>query len=140
MNAAAGMVFYTVAGRATVDLVGQDGNGVWTKQTEDALRERYADLAKGTEAEAQQAIEEQFRKGPVEISALDFHEALGMMPPVRHAWLGNTESFQCLEASYRNVAAMWVRIGERHFRLADRRSVRHDDLVRQVREHFPELC
>lgn len=140
MNAANEMVYYTVAGRSTVDLVGTDGRGVWTKQTENALLQRYPDLAKGTEAEAQQAIEEQFRKGPLEISGDDFHEALGMMPPVHHAWIGNTESFQCLESSYGNVAAMWVRIGERHFRLADRRSARHDDLVRQVRERFPELC
>lgn len=131
-----GRVFYTVLGRSIVDVIAGDGLGLWTRESEDQLRARYPDLASGTEAEADAAIEELHRKEPVEISAGDFNEALSMMPPVRHAWLGNTESFQCLEATYGTVANIWIRIGDRHFRLADRRSVRHDDLVRQIQSRF----
>ncbi len=87
--------------------------------------------------EASQRYEATFKREPVEISGERFHEMLGVLPPV--AWRtspADHESFKISERTAGTITAIFVRIGDRYFEMADSIFLPHPQCVTRVLERF----
>ena len=88
--------------------------------------------------EACTRYETQFKREPVEITEERWHEMLGVLPPV--AWRSDStgESFKISELTAGTITAIFVRIDDRYFELADTIALPHREcLARVVAKFFP---
>ena len=74
------------------------------------------------------ATREKFCRPPVEIDEETWYDALECLPPARWVHKGETESFVMPEAWSLNIYSIYVRIGDKHYRLQDTPK-QHDELV-----------
>ena len=90
--------------------------------------------------EAFTRYENQFKSGPVEITAERWHEMLGVLPPV--GWQFSDSSFESFKISERtagSITAIFVRIHDRHFELSDTITLPHRECVARVlKKFYPE--
>ena len=82
---------------------------------------------------AHATVEASFIKLPKETTQDWFTDMLEVLPPVRHTVQGNEESFLMSERTYADITTILVRIGNRHWRLADRTRTTHNEAVAKVR-------
>ncbi|QHM74040.1 hypothetical protein [Mixta intestinalis] len=77
-------------------------------------------------------------KSPEEIDVHAFHDALGVMYPMN--WQGSGEgeyeTFMLAEMVCGDVTQIYARLGNRYYRMCDKNTLRHADILARVREEW----
>lgn len=119
-----------------IDVMGEDGLGVYSRKTIDEIRADYGPVEVLTGAELLARTRETFCSSPERTTLEQWEELLNVLPPMKWVRAGHTESFMVCEPYAADVHTACVRIGDEYFTFNALRSSRHEDLVKQVREHF----
>lgn len=119
-----------------VDRVGPDGLGVYSGKNKEQLEKGRGTLEVMTDAELLARTREHACTNPERTTAENWDYSLNVLPPMKWRGGGDTESFMICEAWTADVHPVFVRIGQDRFTFRAPRSLRHDELVKQVREHF----
>jgi len=82
---------------------------------------------------AYKRYEDGFRSGPVAVSRERYWEMLEILPPVGFTNRGEEETFKMSERTAGNITAIFARIGDRHFEMADSLFMKHADIIAAVR-------
>lgn len=118
------------------DLIGPDGLGTYSRKSKEQLEEDRGRLEVLTSEELQARIHEQACTAPEPTTLENWEYSLNVLPPMKWRRRGYTESFMISEAWTADVHPVLVRIGDDYFSFRAPRSKSHDELVKQVREHF----
>lgn len=75
---------------------------------------------------------------PVEIDVHAFHDALGLMYPMkwRSSENGECETFMLAEMVCGNVSEIYARIGVRYYRMRDYSNLDHAEILARVKEEM----
>lgn len=120
-----------------IDVVMPDGTGKFTGKAQEAIAEKFKVELEviGDEVLRGRVLAECCTK-PERVTEDDFYDALECLPPMNWRGRGYTESFMIPEAYMDDIHSCYVRIGEGYYTLRTTASTSHDELVKQVREHF----
>lgn len=114
-----------------VDEISEEGRGLYSgKRLEDLALGRT--LTVMTAEEILNGETEHYKQGPELITADAFMHALEVLPPDNWIRAGWTESFRMPEAHRGLLNWHYVRIGDKHYELLQRRGTPHRDLVALV--------
>lgn len=119
-----------------VEVVGPDGLGVYSGKTREQLEEKWGRLEVMSSDELRARTYEQACTAPERTTLENWEYSLNVLPPMNWRRRGHTESFMISEAWTADVHPVFVRIGSDYFSFQAPRSRSHDELVKQVREHF----
>lgn len=84
-------------------------------------------------ADAYKRYENGFKASPVEVSAERYWDMLEILPPDGFVGTGHEESFKLSERTAGNITAIFARVGDRYFELADSVFMKHADIIAAVR-------
>lgn len=76
---------------------------------------------------------------PKEITFEEFMDGLEILPPIGHVMYSSTESFKWSEFLCGRVTRVYCRIEKRYFCMENIATLRHDDIVRIVRDAMTPL-
>lgn len=102
--------------------------------TIDDIRTHYPDAQVASTQVAQAALEAAFCEEPVEVDWSIFMEKRDVLPPMGWVRRSYCESFKLSERTFGNVTAIFVRIGKQFFRMRDRETLTHDEVVARCQE------
>ena len=80
----------------------------------------------------QQRQRRQYCRGPVQVTAEQWDDALNCLPPQRWVRGGSYESFRMSELLSGTIASFYVRVGRSLWTLNEEMDTSHDELVSQV--------
>jgi hypothetical protein len=131
-------VFYQPRHPGIIDTVRTTPDGVTVSETFgetlDQIRKRYPGAELGELDKVLNDSEEAFRHAPQEITQERFIQMLEVLPPVGWKNAGRTESFKLCERTFGHITAIFARIGEKYYELADRITLSHDDIINAIEE------
>lgn len=128
-------VAYSPGSNSIIDFV-PDG----TTEVPERLHKYGTDLIILSAPEAFKRYEDGFRSPVIEITAEQWDEALGCLPPVAWRHDGGGESFHISELVAGNIANIYVRIGERYFTFADSRFLKGAERVERAKAFMAVPC
>ena len=126
-------VFYSNTTHSTIDAVGADDKGLYSKETLDELRTRYPDAEVISLDEAVERTDSRFRHAPERITRERFHEMLEVLPPEDWQRRGSIETFKLCERTCGNITAIFCRIGDSYWELQDDYTLSQEKVVSLVR-------
>lgn len=124
-------VVYCTRTNRIIDFVTGYGNAGTALSTLD--KDYGPDLVVLPFADANRRYEDGFRAPPVAITIERYWEMLEILPPVGFVNTGMEESFKMSERTAGNITAIFARVGDRYFELADSLFMKHADIIAAVR-------
>jgi hypothetical protein len=124
--------FYSLANRRVIDITYGDGIGAYSLELFETLKVKFPDLQDGYYDDAVVEIEATNVVAPIEISEDEFLERLCVLPPMHWKATAEKETFKLSEMYTDNITEICCRIGNRFFKLLDRVTLTHDEIVAKV--------
>lgn len=129
--------FYSAASNIIIDLVGPNGNSLYGNKSLEQLRGEAPDVEMLEFDVAYRRYADGFISAPMQITQQEYEDAFTCMPPVRVRGGGDTESFLLSEMYAADIASIYCRVGDRHFKLRDRCRIEHLSIVAKCRAAMP---
>lgn len=107
------------------------GRGAYGGRTLEEIRADNPGAQEGDLNEVVRLSEDLHKSPPVEVTRERFGYMLEVLPPVSWTRRPGEETFKMSERTYGNVTAIFCRIGDRYFELADSIRTPHDEIVRR---------
>jgi hypothetical protein len=126
--------YWSQARANVLDIIRADGLTVFGGKTLEAIRAEYPDAERLTLGEAIARKDAVYRREPVEITRERYWEMLEVLFPEDWQGFGTAEeSFKLSERTAGTITAIFCRLGERHFELADCFTTPHAEIVARCR-------
>jgi hypothetical protein len=135
-------VFYVPGQRYAYDeVIELNGReiGKWTRKTIEQCKVENPELVCIEREECTRKIVELAMLAPQEITQDAFIEMRNMLPPCAWERKAGYESFHVAEFDVMDITGIYVRIGQRYFRMKDSYRLSHAERVEKVKQAFPDI-